>query len=102
MDANAAKTVALMLGRELREAREARGLSRAQLVALLPSGIGDRTVLSYEHGTRQPTVARFLELCHAIEVDAVAVLGRALQRARIHLDQLAIHVDLRELLSDTP
>ncbi len=101
MDANAAKTVALMLGRELREAREARGWSRAQLVGMLPSGIGDRTLLSYEHGTRHLTVVRLVELCRALGLIAVAVLlNQALQRARIHLENLVLQIDLRKLLDD--
>jgi hypothetical protein len=71
-----------------------------QLVARLPSGIGDRTLLSYEHGTRHLTVLRFIELCHALQEDPATLLNRALQRARIHLENLRIRVDLRALLDD--
>jgi transcriptional regulator with XRE-family HTH domain len=88
------------IGEELRRAREANGWSRGQLVARLPSGIGDRTLLSYEHGTRHLTVLRFLELCRALGVAAPTVLGQALQRARIHLQNLGLEIDLRQLLND--
>jgi transcriptional regulator with XRE-family HTH domain len=94
------KTISRALGEELRRAREAKGWSRAQLVSQLPSGIGDRTLLSYEHGTRHLTVLRFIELCHTLGVTAPTLLNQALQRARIHLQNLVLHVDLRHLLND--
>jgi transcriptional regulator with XRE-family HTH domain len=88
------------LGEELRRRREARGWSRLQLVKKLPSGIGDRTLLSYEHGTRQLLAVRFVEVCHALGVDPTAVLGCALQRARTHIENLPLRVNLRALLND--
>jgi transcriptional regulator with XRE-family HTH domain len=88
------------LGQELRRAREAHGWSRDQLCRLMPSGVGDRTVLSYEHGTRHMTVLRFLEVCRALEVSPPDVLGAALQRVRAHLDTLPLRVDVRRLLAD--
>lgn len=60
------------IGDELRRAREAQGWTRAELVALLPSGIGDRTLLSYEHGTRHLTVLRLLELCRALRPESAS------------------------------
>lgn len=100
LDAVADRVIARAVGEELRRARETRGWSRAFLVTRLPSGIGDRTLLSYEHGTRHLTLLRHVELCQALEVGAPAVLGSALQRARVYLDNLAIRVDLRALLAD--
>lgn len=95
------KTVSRAIGEELRRTREARGWSRGYLVSLLPSGIGERTLLSYEHGTRQLTVLRLLELCRGLgTVSAPALLARALQRARLMLADLALQVDLRALLND--
>jgi transcriptional regulator with XRE-family HTH domain len=94
------KAISRALGEELRRAREAKGWSRAQLVSRLPSGIGDRTLLSYEHGTRQLTALRFIELCRALEVAAPVLLNQALQRARLHLQNLVLHVNLRYLLND--
>lgn len=94
------KAISRAIGEELRRTREAMGLSRGKLVSRLPSGIGDRTLLSYEHGTRHLTVLRFLELCHHLEFPAPTLLTQALQRARIELANLVLHVDLRALISD--
>jgi hypothetical protein len=69
-------------------------------VSRLPSGIGDRTLLSYEHGTRHLTVLRFIEICRALSVAAPTLLNQALQRARIHLQNLVLQIDLRHLLND--
>lgn len=94
------KAIARAVGTELRLAREERGWTRIHLVTQLPSGIGDRTVLSYEHGTRHLTILRFIELCHTIGVSATELLSRAFQRARIHLQHLVLEVDLVALLAD--
>jgi hypothetical protein len=71
-----------------------------QLVARLPSGIGDRTLLSYEHGTRHLTVLRFIELGRAMMVNAPTLLARGLQRAQVYVEHLTLTVDLRALLCD--
>lgn len=94
------KALSRAIGEELRRAREATGWSRLQLVARLPSGIGDRTLLSYEHGTRHLTVIRLLEICRALGFAAPTLLTRALQRARLELANLVLQVDLRALLND--
>ena len=94
------KAISRAVGEELRRAREANEWTRAQLVARLPSGIGDRTLLSYEHGTRHLTVLRLIELCRVLNVGAPHLLGLALQRARVCLDNLTLWVDLRALLTD--
>jgi transcriptional regulator with XRE-family HTH domain len=92
--------IARAVGEELRRVREARGWSRMQLVGLLPSGIGERTLLSYEHGARQLTLFRLAELCWALDVDAPSVFARGLQRARLLVENLTLAVDLRTLLAD--
>lgn len=94
------KALSRAIGEELRRAREAYGWSRGYLVAQLPSGIGDRTLLSYEHGTRHLTVLRFFEICQALEIDGPSLARRALQRARISLEHLTLQIDLNALLSD--
>jgi transcriptional regulator with XRE-family HTH domain len=94
------KEISRAIGEEFRRAREARGWSQRQLVTRLPSGIGERTLLSYEHGARHLSFLRFLELCRALGEDAPSLARRALQRARIHLQNLTLRVDLRELLQD--
>jgi transcriptional regulator with XRE-family HTH domain len=93
-------TLSRAIGHELRRTREAKEWTRAQLVADLPSGIGDRTLLSYEHGTRHLTVLRFLELCRALGVPAPTLLTQALQRARLELANLVLQVNLRSVLKD--
>ncbi|MFL6127245.1 helix-turn-helix domain-containing protein [Actinophytocola sp.] len=95
------RAISRALGEELRRTREARGWSRAQLVGMLPSGIGDRTLLSYEHGTRHLTVLRLIELCNALGVAADTVVAHALQRARIHLENQNLRIDLRVMLRDS-
>jgi transcriptional regulator with XRE-family HTH domain len=94
------KAISRAVGEELRRAREENGWSRGQLVARLPSGIGDRTLLSYEHGTRHLTLLRFVELCAALDVAAPTLLNQGLQRARIQLQNVVLQIDLRDLLSD--
>ncbi|GAB1516358.1 helix-turn-helix domain-containing protein [Actinophytocola sp. KF-1] len=94
------KAISRAVGEELRRAREAGGWTRSDFVARLPSGIGDRTLLSYEHGTRHLTVLRLIELCDTMGVPAPTLLNQALQRARIHLHNLALQIDLHHLLTD--
>lgn len=59
--------------------------------------LGDRTLLAYEHGLRQLTVLRLLELCQGAGEDAPDVLRRALQGARLALANLTLRVDVRRL-----
>lgn len=92
--------LAKALGEELRRVREAAGWSRAQLVARLPSGIGERTLLSYEHGTRQVSVSRLVEICEGLGVSAPRLLSYALQRARTQLMSLPLQIDLYQLMED--
>lgn len=93
-------TVSKAVGEELRRAREAQGWSRLQFVEQLPSGIGDRTLLSYEHGARQMLLVRFAELSWALDIDPPTMFARGLQRARVRVENLTLHVDLRALLRD--
>lgn len=99
-DEKTAGAIARALGEELRRTREVHGWSRAQFCRRLPSRIGDRTLLAYEHGLRQLTVLRLVELCDGLKADPATVLARGLQRAKLHLECLTLHVDLRELVRD--
>ena len=99
-DALSDRAISCAIGEELRRTREARGWSRAQVVEQLPSGIGDRTLLSYEHGTRQLTAVRLIELCQVLEVDPPTLVRQALQRARSSLANLTMHVNLHWLIND--
>lgn len=99
-DRRVRKFVSTALGAELRRVREARDWTRARFVQQLPSGIGDRTLLAYEHGTRELTVLRLLELCAGLHTDPLDVLGFSLQRARVLTANMDMTVDLRALLAD--
>jgi transcriptional regulator with XRE-family HTH domain len=94
------EAISRAIGNELCRVREALGLSRLRFVEPLPSGIGERTLLSYEHGKRHMSLLRLLELCHALGVSAPTLLTHALQRARIELANLELQVDLRALIND--
>jgi len=93
-------SITVGVGEELRCLREARHWSRLQLVGMLPSGISDRSLLSYEHGTRQMTLLRLAELCWALDVAPPTVFARGLQRARLLVQKLTLAVDLQALLAD--
>lgn len=95
-----AKVVSAAVGEELRRAREAKGWSRAQFVALLPSKIGERSLLAYEHGLRVLTILRLMELCYVLDITVPSLLTQAFQKAGIHLTNLALQVDLRVLIND--
>lgn len=94
------KAIARAIGAELRIAREERGLSRSSFVKRLPSGVGARTLMSYEDATRSLAITRFIEVCHELGVSATELLGRAFQRARIRLEELVLQVDLMAVLAD--
>lgn len=93
------KALAKVLGQEIRREREARGWTRAELAEQLPSGIGERTLLSYEHGIRALSVVRLVEICRALGAATGELLDRALEKAR-DLRAFSLRVDLRALLRD--
>ncbi|MFC4853654.1 helix-turn-helix domain-containing protein [Actinophytocola glycyrrhizae] len=86
------------VGAELRSVREARGVSRVAFVQQLPSGVGARTLLAYEHGVRQLTLSRLVELAEALDIDPGVLVTRGLQRARLYLERVTLHVDLYAVL----
>lgn len=100
-DKETTEAIARGIGEELRHRREVMGLSRAKFVERLPSRIGDRTLLAYEHGLRQLTVIRLVELSEGLEVGAPTVLAQGLQRARVTLQDIPLRVDLSQLLEIT-
>jgi transcriptional regulator with XRE-family HTH domain len=100
VDSVSSRTFARALGEELRRVREARGWTRLELVEQLPSQIGDRTLLSYEHGVRQLSAFRLVELCQALNCEAPTVLTRGLQRARLYMENQPLQLDLYALLRD--
>lgn len=72
------------LGAELRAIRERKGWTRLQAVEALRAAtgveIGDRTLLTYEHGIRHIAAARLVELAAAYSVPATLIMSDALQR----------------------
>ena len=94
------ESIARALGEELRRTREARGWSRLDLTGRLPSGIGEQTLLTYEHGSRHCTFVRLVEICRILGVATPDVVQRVLQRAGVDLENLSLRVDLRAVLRD--
>lgn len=94
------RVFAKFLGKEIRRAREARGWTRALLVEHLPSGIGDRTLLSYEHGIRHLTVPRFAEICRALGVAGSELLRRT-EVAAADLTRHVLTVNMRAVREDS-
>jgi transcriptional regulator with XRE-family HTH domain len=91
-------------GRELTRVRKARGWDREQVVALMASDVGPRTLASWEHGTRAMTVQKFLEVCAAMGVSAPAILQIAAQKVElpdVEPDQEDIRVDLHAIIQAT-
>lgn len=93
------KAIARAFGEELHRLREAHGLPRRKFILGLPSGICERTLLSYEKGLRALTIARFLELCDHLHADATMVFGLAVQRSKFYRDNLTLQVDLNKVIT---
>ncbi len=89
------------VGIEVRRLREARGWTREQFVARLDSPVGARTMLSYEHGIRQLTLGRFVDICAALGVAPAAVMSSALRTKPRDLETSVILVSLRDLVQTT-
>lgn len=86
------------LGEELRLCRVARGLARVELVKMLPSKCSDRSLITYELGTRRMTVVRWVELSAGLGVSPGMLLDRALQSAKMALETVVLRIDLHRLL----
>jgi transcriptional regulator with XRE-family HTH domain len=95
------RVITRAVGDELRRVRNSVGWTRDELVERIPSEIAARTIATYEHGTRQCTIARFVEICETLGVTASAVLGLAEQRAELHLETIGFQVDLDSVVAET-
>ncbi|UVS81860.1 helix-turn-helix domain-containing protein [Actinokineospora sp. UTMC 2448] len=89
------------VGREVRDARQRRGMTLAQLAANLPSGIRVPTLSGYETGTKTITVSRLVEICDVIGVSAPAVLDAALHRVGLGIAAVGATIDLRSVIDTT-
>ncbi|WP_285509476.1 helix-turn-helix transcriptional regulator [Actinokineospora sp. NBRC 105648] len=88
------------MGSRLRLARERQGWSRGQLVARLDVDIHVQTIATYELGTRQCPLGRFVAICEALGVPAPELLDDALRNAGVPQHLLACTVDLRAVVRD--
>jgi transcriptional regulator with XRE-family HTH domain len=65
-----------MIGRRIREARLKRGLTQAQLAALLPGErAGKPRVCRYEKGTRRPSLEDLILIADALGVTLCHLIG---------------------------
>lgn len=88
------------LGDELRRARKRRGWTRKDLQQHLRTEISLQTLATYELGTRQCSVVRFVELCIALGERPDELLARAHKRVYASLEQGKVQVNLRSLAED--
>lgn len=86
------------IGRELRRARNAAGLSRAELAPKVDVHL--QSLASYERGERQCTLGRFADICRALGVLPSDLISWAWQRARMDLESTGILVDLLAVQRD--
>jgi hypothetical protein len=89
-----------ILGDELRQARRHRHWSRKELRGRLKHRVSLPTLASYELGTRQCSVNRFVEICEALETAAPELLARALRRLAGATHGGGLRVDLRPVIGD--
>jgi len=89
-----------ILGDELRQARRQLRWSRKELRGRLKHCVSLPALASYELGTRQCSVNRFVEICDALETAAPELLGRAMRRLASVTHAGGLHVDLRPVIGD--
>lgn len=77
MDKDFSRGLTQALGQELRRARDDLGLTRAELIALLPFELHTKTLQGYEQGFIQCTVTRYVQICTALGVPASEMLSQA-------------------------
>ncbi|GGS43017.1 MULTISPECIES: helix-turn-helix domain-containing protein [Actinokineospora] len=89
-----------VLGDELRKARKQRGWTRKELTSRLQTGISLQTLATYELGTRQCTIVRFVELCLALEEMPHELMSRVHDRVFAGTTMGRVRVDLRRVVRD--
>lgn len=90
----------LLLGQELRQAREKAGITRRQLAAQLAGGVVDRTLISWELGVRRIEISRVIEICDILDISALDVFGAVLEQLRTP-SVLDVRINPRALAEDT-
>jgi transcriptional regulator with XRE-family HTH domain len=89
-----------VLGDEIRRLRKKRGLTRKQLNRRLQSEISLQTLATYELGTRQCSVVRFVEICVALDEQPNELMARVHERVFADSPRGRIRVDLRQVVRD--
>ncbi|CRK62205.1 hypothetical protein [Alloactinosynnema sp. L-07] len=93
-----AVTYQRVLGDEIRRLRKQRGWTRKDLNGRLQSEISLQTLATYELGTRQCSVVRFVEICLALEEHPHDLMARVHDRVFAGKALGGIKVDLRTIV----
>jgi transcriptional regulator with XRE-family HTH domain len=92
-----------VLGDELRTLRKQRGWTRKELNKRLQTEISLQTLATYELGTRQCSVVRLVEICHALDVPAHVVMARVHERVFGDASDGHLSINLDSVVAnDTP
>ena len=95
-----AATYQRVLGDEIRRLRKQRGWTRKDLNERLQSDISLQTLATYELGTRQCSIVRFVEICLALDERPHELLARVHERVFTDAPVGRIRVDLRKVVRD--
>lgn len=95
-----AATYQRVLGDEIRRLRKLRGWTRKELNDRLQSDISLQTLATYELGTRQCSVPRFVEICIALNELPHELLARVHERVFTEAPVGRIRLDLRKVVRD--
>ncbi|WP_103341136.1 helix-turn-helix domain-containing protein [Amycolatopsis sp. CA-126428] len=90
-----------VLGDELRQARAERGWTREELRSRMGGGLSLQTLATYEQGTRQCTLIRFVELCVALGESPSDLLARAHRRMAAG-PETGLRLDLTRIVHSAP
>lgn len=89
-----------VLGDEIRLLRKRRGWTRKDLNDRMHSEISLQTLATYELGTRQVSVVRLVEICHALGELPHELLARVHERVFTTAPVGRIRIDLRKIAGD--
>jgi transcriptional regulator with XRE-family HTH domain len=95
-----AATYQRVLGDEIRRLRKLRGWTRKELNERLQSDISLQTLATYELGTRQCSVTRFVEICLALNELPHELLARVHERVFTDTPVGRVRLDLRKVVRD--
>lgn len=90
-----------VMGDEIRRLRKQRGWTRKDLNGRLQSDISLQTLATYELGTRQCSVVRFVEICLALDELPHVLMARVHERVFAETPSGRIRIDLRKVTRDT-